>query len=392
MAQITRPTRSSGLRFLHAANTRLDVAIRGVGQVGGPVRRTLEDISLHAFDRLVAAAIEHSVDVVLLGGNTFRIADRSLRARLRVEAGLADLSEAGIATVANCGPLDLPSAWYDLALPEEVAILTDRDPAVELETEHGPVTVSRGDAIDGNGVQIVLMPADAQPGDLDGVAADYIGLAGGCSMTTEVATALVHDPGPLCPPTPDDHGVHGATLVEHTRSGFRTTPLDLSPLLCVAETIEVDEDTDIETLATRMQQRLADLSDVSETDEAAAMVVTWQLDGSGPVTSDLALDGTWGDLLELVGEVGTSRVHLLRREPAAVVADDVAAMLTDELGGYFAETDQAVSEAVAGVNHTALRERIDSPAVHERIERRAAELARIAIGPEAGSPWSSDAA
>ena len=380
MPQRRLPT---GLRLLHAANARLDVPIRGVGPVAGPIRRSLEDASLVAFDRLVEQAIDREVDAVLLGGNSFRIADRSLRARLRVEQGLAMLSEAGIATVASCGPLDPPSAWYDLALPEDVSILTDRDPDAELTIRDETVLVSR---IAGRGAITLLPPGEPFDGHCE---SEYVGLADGCRATAEQDRSTVHDPGPLCPLTPSDIGTHGASLVETHRGGVRISPLDLSPVVAGSETIAIDGETDIESLAELMQEQMVERDGLGE---EVAEVITWSFDGAGPVLGDLSLDGTWDDLIELIDEAGGSRLHLLRREPAASRPDDIAALLADELTGHFDQTDLAIDEVIESVNHAALRRRIDEAAVRDRIEPRVRELARVAIGPNCPALWDGEAA
>ena len=75
------------LRFLHAANLRLDHAIGESIKLPAKVIPVVQKATLTAFDHLIAAAIEQQVDFVLLAGNTFIERERSLAARLALASG-----------------------------------------------------------------------------------------------------------------------------------------------------------------------------------------------------------------------------------------------------------------------------------------------------------------
>ena len=384
---------AASLRFLHAGQCRLDLAVTGVGSVPRPVQTTLEDASLIAFDRLMQAAIDREVDFVLLGGDTFRADDRSLRARLRIEQGLAKLAEAGIAVVANVGQLDSAAVWYDLSLPEEVTVLTDRHEDATIETADGTAIVHRvGERFDAPArcdLAIGLVTTgyatyedDAEYGDFD-----YIGQAENVPHTTELTRGVVHDPGALTPATLDDDESIGATLVEMTRGGhLKTTPIALSPVRCRHEELTVDESTDIEALAEQMQERMLELRDEAGCE---LTLVRWTIDGEGPVRNDLTLDGTWDDLVELIDDE-RPRLHRLQNEAAESTQDEVSEMLAAELETWFDETEQSTDELVETVSQRTLRTRLADAA--DFVDERKRTLAEAAIACDGPELWARDAA
>ena len=382
---------SEAIRFLHAGPCWLDSAMTGVATTPAAVRPRLEDASLVAFDRLVESAIDRRVDFVLLGGETFCYADRSLRARLRIESGLARLAEAGIATVACAGTIDPASGWLDLALPEEVTILTDRDAEATLEIAGQTVTIARlAEALHPPrrcDLAIGLIPAGSDlSDDLDETADfDYLGLGESQRSETELGRGWIHDPGPLVPGSPDQTETCGATLVERDRGGrLRLTPLALSPVVCHEITLHIDADADIESLA----ETMAAAAPRVHGDDSVA-VVTWSIEGQGPVRGDLALDGTWDDLIELV-DAGQS-VHRLRLEPAAGDADDVSEMLAGEIETYLDEQTPDAETLIDAVAHRELRERMADAVADGRVADRTRTLATMAVAADCPALWNDAA-
>ena len=82
-------------RFIHAANIRLDVpvSVQTSETLTDELRFAFEDATLHAFEEVIEASIRHDVDFLLLSGNVFVEADRSLRARLALLKGVDRLAE-----------------------------------------------------------------------------------------------------------------------------------------------------------------------------------------------------------------------------------------------------------------------------------------------------------
>lgn len=118
-------------RFIHAANFRLDVpvSVQTTETLTDELRFAFEDATLHAFDEVIDACIRRDVDFLLLSGNVFIEADRSLRARLTLLKGFGRLDEHHIHVFVLPGDADPPEAWRSIPeLPENVTVCYSSSP------------------------------------------------------------------------------------------------------------------------------------------------------------------------------------------------------------------------------------------------------------------------
>ena len=106
------------LRFVHAADLHLDSPFRGIRAEAPPhVADTLHRATFDAYENIVSLCLRERVDALLVAGDIYDGADRSLRAQLRFIAGLNRLDAAGIRTFVchgNHDPLDGWEARLDL--------------------------------------------------------------------------------------------------------------------------------------------------------------------------------------------------------------------------------------------------------------------------------------
>lgn len=112
-------------RFIHAANLRLDVPVSvfSFEQLSDSQRMAFEDATLQAFEQVIEACIRHSAQALLLSGNVFIEADRSLRARLNLIRGCSRLREKGIRVFVIPGDSDPQEAWRSIPdLPDNVVV------------------------------------------------------------------------------------------------------------------------------------------------------------------------------------------------------------------------------------------------------------------------------
>lgn len=112
-------------RFIHAANVRLDVpvSVHLSEQLTDELRHALEDATLTSFDSVIQACIDRKVDFLLLSGNVFPEADRSLRARLTLLNGFRRLAKALIPVFVIPGDADPAEAWRAIPeMPDNVTI------------------------------------------------------------------------------------------------------------------------------------------------------------------------------------------------------------------------------------------------------------------------------
>ena len=121
-------------RFIHAANIRLDVpvSVQTAESLTDDLRFAFEDATLHAFAEVIEASIRHDVDFLLLSGNVFVEADRSLRARLTLLKGVRRLAEQDIQVFILPGDSDPPEAWRAIPeMPENVVVCYSSNPEPE---------------------------------------------------------------------------------------------------------------------------------------------------------------------------------------------------------------------------------------------------------------------
>ena len=152
-------------RFIQAANLRLDVPV-SVSLAEFPddaMRMALEDATLVAFDEVIQHCIRHDVDFLLLSGNVFIEADRSLRARLAIQRCFQQLHDAGIHVFVLPGDSDPAEAWRLVPdLPDNVTICYSSNPEpeslVDADTELPMTLVSSAlwiGAADDFGIQVI---------------------------------------------------------------------------------------------------------------------------------------------------------------------------------------------------------------------------------------------
>lgn len=98
-------------KFVHAADLHLDTPFSGLGRTSPEIAAVLQDASLKAFDALVDLCLRERALFLLLAGDIYDGADRSLRAQLRFLKGLERLDAAGIRTFVVHGNHDPLDGW-----------------------------------------------------------------------------------------------------------------------------------------------------------------------------------------------------------------------------------------------------------------------------------------
>jgi DNA repair protein SbcD/Mre11 len=135
-------------RFVHAADLHLDSPFAGLSGIPAGVREALRQSGFEALNRLVELAVRVQADFVLIAGDVYDSADRSLRAQVRFLNALKVLAERGISAFVvhgNHDPADGKAAALDW--PETVHVF----PAGELRCI--PVVLpGRGHVADVSGI------------------------------------------------------------------------------------------------------------------------------------------------------------------------------------------------------------------------------------------------
>ena len=106
------------IRFIHAADLHLDSPFRGIrSEAPTHVAQALGGATFDAYRNIIDLCKREEVNALLVAGDIYDGADRSLRAQLRFMDGLAQLSQAGIRSFichGNHDPLDGWEARLDL--------------------------------------------------------------------------------------------------------------------------------------------------------------------------------------------------------------------------------------------------------------------------------------
>ena len=100
------------LRFVHAADLHLDSPFIGIKAVAPDnVSGALRDATFSAYENIIELCIDEGVDALLVAGDVYDAADRSLRAQLKFVDGLKRLDEAGIRSFVCHGNHDPLNGW-----------------------------------------------------------------------------------------------------------------------------------------------------------------------------------------------------------------------------------------------------------------------------------------
>ena len=129
------------VRFVHTADIHLDRPFRGLHETTQRVAAALAQASFDAFNNIIDFAVAEQVDALLIAGDLFDSADRSIRAQVELTAGIERLDAAGIRTAICHGMHDPLDSWTGgLRLPpsctrfgpepEAVAIVDDAEVVV----------------------------------------------------------------------------------------------------------------------------------------------------------------------------------------------------------------------------------------------------------------------
>lgn len=135
------------LRFLHTADLHLDSPFKGMSDVPEKIRERVRESTFGALHKLVQLAVQEQVDMVLISGDVYDLADRSLRAQIRFQKALQELSSHQISVFiihGNHDPLDgraakltLPDGCYIFGTEQVESVLVERPDRGAVARVHG---------------------------------------------------------------------------------------------------------------------------------------------------------------------------------------------------------------------------------------------------------------
>lgn len=134
--------------FVHAADLHLDSPFVGIGNLPHDqehVVRTLREATFGAFEAVIDLCLDRQADFLLVAGDVYDGADRSLRAQLRFRDGLQRLADRGIRTFLVHGNHDPLDGWsHALTMPDTVHIFQDRLDSMTFEKQGAAVARIHG--------------------------------------------------------------------------------------------------------------------------------------------------------------------------------------------------------------------------------------------------------
>ena len=111
------------VRFIHCADLHIDTPFKGLSEVHPELREILYQSTYRSFQNIIDLAIREEVDCVLIAGDIFDSANKSLHAQIKFRNGLKRISDAGIPSFVVHGNHDPLDSWSaSLEWPEPVTI------------------------------------------------------------------------------------------------------------------------------------------------------------------------------------------------------------------------------------------------------------------------------
>ena len=113
----------SDFRFIHCSDLHLDAPFSGLATSRPSLRKTLREATFQSFNNIVNLALKEKVDALIIAGDVYDSADKSLRAQLNFRNGLKRLADAGIPSFVAHGNHDPLNAWAaSLEWPKTVTL------------------------------------------------------------------------------------------------------------------------------------------------------------------------------------------------------------------------------------------------------------------------------
>ena len=352
------------LRFIHAAGVLVDHQVRDTGPCDDDVRSKLIDATQLSFERIVEACVDNDVDFLLLTGDTFDEADRSLRARVAIREGFTCLEEAGIDVFVVPGPNDSQDAWASFkGLPDNVslfvpevdeptAIMRNGNVLATLQACLGRSTDNATQPDESSSIgqsrigpfRIGIIPPFASSGATNDEAVvdtwlsthrvDYLAVPLPFARTTITRMEqIAHGPGPATSMTRDDCGPAGCSLVTvEARSSIATETIVTSPIRRETINITIGETATWDQLMSAMRGYVETLPELQR---ASVLILNWVLTGSGALHKSLQDADAESELFELLEAdsslaEGQHMIHSLTLRPETTPSETEASYDTDD--------------------------------------------------------------
>lgn len=303
---------SQPIRLVHASDLRLDRPLFGLSHADDKLRELLRDAPLEAAERVFDTTLSEDADALLLTGDVLDVRRASPRVVSFLVEQLHRLQKRGVSVFWAGGAIDPPDAWPRTErLPDNVTVF----PIGRVESHD----LRRNGSIIAN-IQGVSRPADREvdasefrrdahgrftvgvaygtsdaPGK-EGDRVDYMALGGRVRRATvDHEPGVAHYAGSPQGRSPAEQGPSGCTIVQVDNEGKAKTRFVATDVVrWQEETLEFTAGVTPEQLRTRLRERLDKLRTRAK---GVHQLISWRLEGVGPMVAELREDGLAGELL-----------------------------------------------------------------------------------------------
>ena len=371
--------------FVHTADLHLDAPFSGLSADDARIGRELAEATYEAFRRVVDICIERAVDFLVIAGDAYNSADKSLRAQLRFRTEMLRLAEAGIDVYLAHGNHDPASGWSaSVVLPDNVhtfpterverfevvcdgelvAALYGRSFARKAETDNFALGYHRDGAepvaigvlhanVGGNTDYDPYAPASLA--ELRAAGLDYWALG-----HIHKQDVLARDPwvvyaGSPQGLSPKETGDHGCLVVSISAGGaVHIEPVSTAPIAWLQLEVDVAEAGSVD----EVRQLVDDTCEGARSQATQGLVVRVRLTGRSHAHAELTRPGLVAQLAEELRAEQASRAPWLWLDRL----DDATARVIDldavRAGSDFAAETVRVADALA-VDASALDSLVD---------------------------------
>ncbi|NQW19172.1 MAG: DNA repair exonuclease [Chloroflexi bacterium] len=316
-------------RFVHAADLHIDSPFAGIGDADNRVATRLREATYEAFQNLVNLCINQKADFLVIAGDVYDGADRSVRAQLRFRDGISRLAAAGIQSFVVHGNHDPLDGWQSsISWPEGVHIFGVTPEWKNFEKNGEVVAAVQGmsyptrEVTDNLAIRfsppessnifaIGLLHANvgansAHPNyapctveDLSEAGIDYWALGHvHTRQTLKRAAPVIAYPGNIQGRHPNEVGARGALVVDVDPSGAsRSEFVALDVVRWERSEVDISNIETIDSLDSAIRQATDNLSAQAEDRD---VVCRLNLVGRGSLHEQLAAGGAVEDLLDAV--------------------------------------------------------------------------------------------
>ncbi len=364
-------------RFVHAADLHLDSPFKGIRETDPHVADVLRRATFDAYASLIQLCLDRRVDALLVAGDVFDGADRSLAAQVQFVKGLERLQDAGIRAFICHGNHDPLDGWgARIPMPSNVHQFGESAEAIPVDPQSPSGPVVCGISYPIREVRSSLLPGfptrepgrftigllhanvDASPGheayapctlaDLIATGYDYwaLGHVHTRTIVRDQAPMVVY-PGNTQGRHPNERGPRGVYVVDVDEQGAASSAfVAVDTVRWEYLNIQIDGMHDDSALFSGLEDRVGELLTQSD---GRHVVYRIRLQGRGAMHESLSRMGTIDELVTQLNATWASR------DPFAFcggVVDatrseiDRAALLDGEgfIGDFLALTDEVARD------------------------------------------------